>query len=69
MEFKQYRRKQIAEIRPYEEGENLTKVSVGAEDRKKGSPRLGDMIARNPNDHEDQWLISEEYFTTNFDPL
>jgi hypothetical protein len=44
-------------------------VSISAEDRKNGSPKLGDMIARNPKNHKDQWLIAEQYFKDNFEPL
>lgn len=54
-EFKTYRRKQIAELRPYIEGEVLSeRISVSAADREAGSPRVGDMIARNPKNHDDQ---------------
>jgi hypothetical protein len=28
----------------------------------------GDMIARNPKNHADQWLVSAEYFADNFEP-
>jgi hypothetical protein len=70
MEFKKYRRKQIAELRPYIEGEKLSdRVSVSAADRENGSPKPGDMIARNPKDHNDQWLVAKEYFEENFEPL
>lgn len=68
-DFTQYRRKQIAELRPYENGEDMTGVSVSAEDRKAGSPKVGDMIARNPKNHADQWLVAERYFQDNFEPL
>lgn len=68
-EFKQYRRKQIAELRPYEPGEALNRVSITAADREAGSPRLGDMIARNPKNHDDQWLIAAAYFADNFEAV
>lgn len=68
-EFKQYRRKQIAELRSYIPGENIPKVSVSTEDRNAGSPKQGDMIARNPKNHADQWLVSAQYFTDNFEPI
>jgi hypothetical protein len=69
-EFRQYRRKQIAELRPYVAGETLDeKVSVSAADREAGSPKPGDMIARNPVNHSDQWLVSAEYFAANFEPI
>lgn len=63
MEFKQYRRKNISEMRPYIEGEILdSKVSVSEADRNNGSPKAGDMIARNPKNHNDQWLVAKAYF-------
>lgn len=69
-EFKQYRRKQIAEIRTYEDGEVLSdRVSISATDKENGSPKVGDMIARNPANHEDQWLIAKDYFEVNFEAV
>ncbi len=68
--FKQYRRSQIAELRPFEEGERLDeRVSISASDREAGSPKTGDMIARNPKNHDDQWLVASDYFADNFEPL
>ncbi len=70
MEFKQYRRKQIAELRPYVPGETLSeRVSISAADQEAGSPKEGDMIARNPINHDDQWLVAKAYFEANFAPL
>lgn len=69
-EFKQYRRKQIAELRPYIVGETLSaRVSVSSTDREAGSPKVGDMIARNPKNHDDQWLVAAAYFADNFEPV
>jgi hypothetical protein len=67
MTFKQYRRKQIAELRPYVDGEALIGVSISEPDRKSGSPKTGDMIARNPKNYEDQWLVARQYFLDNFE--
>jgi hypothetical protein len=68
--FKKYRRSQIAELRPYESGEVLSdRVSISAADREAGSPRLGDMIARNPEIPGDQWLVAADYFAANFEPV
>ena len=69
-EFKQYRRKQIAELRPFVAGEVLSeRVSVSAPDREAGSPKPGDMIARNPKNHDDQWLVAAAYFADNFEAV
>lgn len=67
--FKPYRRKQIAELRPYQPGEALEGVSVAEVDRAAGSPKEGDMIARNPKNHDDQWLVAAVYFHDNFEEV
>ena len=67
--FAKYRRKQIAELRPYMKGERLDGVSISDEDKKAGSPKSGDMIARNPKNHDDQWLVAAQYFADNFEPV
>lgn len=67
-EFKKYLRKQIAELRPYLEGEVIdSTISISQVDRDNGSPKVGDMIARNPKNHSDQWLVAEAYFKDNFE--
>lgn len=81
-EFKKYRRTQIAEMRPVTSADiqaflndkNLHslrdtefRVSVSDVDKYNGSPRIGDMIARNPKNHNDQWLVAEQYFKDNFE--
>jgi hypothetical protein len=63
-----YRRKNLAEMRPYEPGEPLEGVSISEADRLNGSPKAGDMIAHNPRNHADQWLVSAQYFAENFEP-
>jgi hypothetical protein len=75
-EFKKYRRTQIAELRPVTAKEIAGGVaalplncSVSAVDRSNGSPKAGDMIARNPANHADQWLVEATYFALNFWPM
>lgn len=73
-DFRLYRRKQIAELRPYDPAgrDKLglhPGISVSAEDQKAGSPKNGDMIARNPKNHADQWLVAAAYFADNFEPV
>lgn len=78
--FKKYKRTQIAEMRTVEqydidcfrvygkiEYEATGKVSISQADLDAGSPKIGDMIARNPKNHKDQWLVAEQYFKYNFD--
>ena len=78
MEFKKYERKEMAELRPVtqedieefiENGEISTNnivISISQVDEDMGSPKIGDMIARNPKNHNDQWLVAKEYFEANF---
>jgi hypothetical protein len=69
-EFKKFTRTQISEIREVTEEEIIEgldfNISVSNEDFKNGSPKIGDMIARNPKNHNDQWLVAEQYFKDNF---
>ena len=63
--WKQYRRTGLSEMRPYIVGEDLTNISVGDED----TPKEGDMVARNPDNHADQWLVAKEYFDKNLEEI
>jgi len=64
--FKQYRRSNIAEMRPYVKGEDLTGISVSATDDPEND--MG-MVARNPQNHADQWYVAKKYFMENFEPI
>jgi len=64
MEWKHYRRKGIAEMRPYVKGEDLTGISVSEQD---DPPNDMGMIARNPENHDDQWYVARKYFEDNFE--
>ena len=63
--FKKYQRKGFIEARPYIAGESLSGISVSKED-----DPLSDMgmIARNPDNHEDQWYIARAFFEKNYEP-
>lgn len=68
MNWKKYKRKGLSEMRPYQLGEDVAEVSISDTDREDGSPKEGDMIARNPMDHTDQWLVAKQYFVDNLEP-
>lgn len=80
--FNQYKRTQIAEMRSVTQEDidifkvnkeitisKLHKVSISSADLENGSPKIGDMIARNPKNHIDQWLVAEQYFKDNFEEM
>lgn len=69
MKFEQYRRTQIAEMAAWEPGTPMDDVSVSKPDSDNGSPKAGDMIARNLANHADKWLVSRAYFEANFEPI
>lgn len=69
LEFKEFRRKQIAELADWCEGFDMTGVSVSDADKQSGSPKIGDKIARNPKNHADRWLVAADYFAANFEPV
>ena len=71
-EFKKYQRKQIAELREVTDSEIMSnsldsRISISPADKENGSPLAGDMIARNPKNHNDQWLVAADYFKDNFE--
>ena len=68
-EYNQYRRTQIAEMAAWEETFDMSDVSISTVDVDNGSPKTGDMIARNPSNHADKWLVAAAYFAVNFEPL
>ena len=63
-QFRKYRRTNIAEMRHYIKGEDLTNISVSKEDNPETD--MG-MIARNPKNHNDQWYVARQYFQDNFE--
>lgn len=63
-EFKQYRRKELSEMRPYIKGESLDNVTIGHE----ADPETDmGMIARNPKNHGDLWYVPRKYFEENLE--
>ena len=68
-DFIRYRRTAIAEMAGWTPEFDMDDVSVGDSDIRNGSPKLGDMIARDPADHSDKWLVNAGYFAANFEPI
>ena len=72
-DFKEYKRIENAELRELdaaeEEGTIHMDISMSPEDLSNGSPKIGDMIARNPKNHKDQWLVAAKYFNDNFEEI
>jgi hypothetical protein len=63
MEWKQYTKTGSVEATPWTPDYDMSKV------RSKETPVKGDMIARNPKDRDDQWLIKADFFEQNYQEL
>lgn len=50
-------------------GYDMLGVSVSDADLEAGSPKAGDMIARNPQNPADRWLVAAKYFRDNLEPV
>jgi len=64
--FKKYRRIKIAELRPYIKGEDTSNISIAQVDEPETD--MG-MVARNPENHLDQWYVARKYFNENFEEI
>ena len=43
------------------------KINISKVDSDAGSPKLGDMIRRDPRNHDMQWLVAARHFAGNFE--
>jgi len=67
--MKLYRKKGSTPMYPYDKKMILTSVSISEADKLAGSPKEGDMIAYNPDDPMDRWLIAKKYFEDNYEEI
>lgn len=61
--YKNYRKRALQPMRPYQPGEDLTGISVSAPD----VPEVGGMIAYNPENPADRWYVAKAYFAENYE--
>jgi len=62
-----YQKRGKINAHPYHGGENMDGVSISDADKANGSPKFGDMIASDPLNPKDRWLISEVFFQKNYE--
>lgn len=60
--YENYIKKTVQRMRPYVPGEDLTGISVSAED----TPEEGGMIAINPKNPDDKWYVGKKFFQENY---
>jgi hypothetical protein len=69
MTTKLYRKKGASPMTPWTPTTDMAGVSVSEADKATGSPQEGDMIAHNPANPSDRWLVAEAYFLKHFEPV
>ncbi len=67
--MKYYRKKNVQPMEEWTSDTDMTGVSVSESDKSNGSPKVGDMIAYNPMDETDKWLIAKKFFDDNYEPI
>lgn len=65
--MKTYRKKGATPMLPWTPETDMDGVSVSVEDILEGSPKSGDMIATNPQNPADRWLVAAAYFAENYE--
>jgi hypothetical protein len=64
--FREFKRQGTIEAAPWSPEVDMDSVSIADADRLAGSPKEGDMICRNPDNYEDQWLVAADYFRKHY---
>lgn len=64
--MRNYVKKKVQPMEPWVDGYDMEGVSVGSDDAANGSPKQGDMIAHDPTNPSDRWLISSAFFASNY---
>lgn len=65
--IKNYRKKSIQPMMPWTIDMDISGVSISDADLENGSPKEGDMIAYNPEDTSDMWLVAKDFFVDNYE--
>ncbi len=64
-----YRKKTLQELIPWTPEQEMDFVSISEADRAAGSPKAGDMIAINPKNSLDRWLVARKFFNDNYEQV
>lgn len=67
--MKYYRKRNVQPMYPWVPGTDMEGVSVSADDKANGSPKMGDMIAFNEKQPTDRWLVCEAFFKANYEEV
>ena len=67
--MKNYRKVAVQPMEPWTKNTPMSGVSVSPEDAAAGSPMPGDMIAHNPSNPADRWLVAKQFFQDNYEEV
>lgn len=62
-----YRKKQLQELARWTPDFDMNGVSISDADKANGSPKDGDLIAFNPKNKSDKWLVAKQFADDNYD--
>jgi len=66
--YTKYRAREIIEVRPYVEGEDLSGLSTSGLEREMGSPKPSDVIIRLADSPQKEWFMSAAYLNRFYEP-
>ena len=66
-EWKNYQKNAVQPMRPYIPGEDLEAQGVSVWDG--DTLEVGGMIAKNPDNLDDQWYVAKEFFEKNYEEI
>jgi len=62
-----YRKKKLQKLEPWVPSLVMDGIRVSDADKLNGSPKDGDMIAFNPKDDTDRWLVAAKFVDDNYE--
>jgi hypothetical protein len=64
-----FRKKVTQPMEEWRPGMDMSPISVSPEDAMNGSPLPGDMIATNPKNNDDKWLVAAQFMADNYEEV
>jgi hypothetical protein len=65
--MKYFKKKELQPMLDWEPDMAMHFVSISEADKLNGSPKVGDMIAINPKNKCDMWLVASEFVKENYE--
>lgn len=63
---KNYMKKAVQPMFPWTPNVDMEGMSVSDADKAMGCPKNGDMVGYSPDNHDDRWLVNQDYHQDNY---